>query len=298
MADRISNKIRKSFGEQVFDVTNILFMILMCLLTLYPFWHVFVSSFSDPIALMKTRGLVFFPVGTPTLRSYAAVFSNENMLIGYRNTLLYVVLGTSVNMVATSLAAYVLSRRGYMLKRFFSLFVVFTMFFSGGLVPFYLQVNAYKLQNTIWSVILPYAIATYNMIILRTAFASVPPSLEESARIDGANDLLILVRIMLPLTVPTLAVIALYYIVYHWNSWFPAMIFIRQRSLYPLQIFLREILILSDTREMTTADDDRVALSFTLRYATIIVATVPILLVYPYLQKYFVKGVMLGAVKG
>ncbi len=294
----MSNRIRKSFGESVFDFSNVVFLALLCVLTLYPFWHVLAASFSDPIALMKKTGMIFAPVGTPTLRSYEAVFQNMNMLIGYRNTLFYVVVGTSINMVFTCLSAYVLSRRGYMLRRFFSLLVVFTMFFGGGMVPFYLQVNKYHLQNTVWAVLIPYAIGTYNLIILRTAFSGVPPSLEESARIDGANDVVILVRLMIPLTVPTLAVVSLYYIVGHWNSWFPAMIFIRNRALYPLQIFLREILILSDTREMTTADDDRVALSFTLRYATIIVATVPILLAYPFLQKYFVKGVMLGAVKG
>ena len=273
-------------------------MFALIVVTLYPFWHVVMGSISDPIALMKKTGFVFLPEGAANLRSYALVFENKNIMTGYRNTLFYVVAGTSINMAFTCLGAYVLSRRNYMLKRPMSLFIIFTMFFSGGLIPFYLRVNGYGLQNTIWAVMVPYAINTYNMIILRTAFATVPSSMEESARMDGANDLIILARVIMPLTVPTLAVITLYYVVDHWNSWFPAMIFLRDRKLYPLQIFLREILILSDTREMTSASDDRVALSFTLRYATIFVATLPIILVYPLLQRYFVKGVMLGAIKG
>jgi len=291
-------KIRKSIWEHIFDTCNVAFMVFVILVTLYPFIHVFIGSISDPYEVMKTRGLLLFPVGNLTLRSYKIVFENENILTGYRNTLFYVVVGTAINMVATCLSAYVLSRRGYMLRRFFTLFVVFTMFFSGGLIPFYLQVGKYGLHNTVWAVMIPYAINTFNLIVLRTAFAAVPQSLEESARIDGANDLFILLFIMIPVTIPTLAVITLYYVVGHWNSWFPAMIFIRNRKLYPLQIFLREILILSDTREMVSPDDDRIALSITLRYSTIIVTTLPVLFVYPFLQKYFVKGIMLGAVKG
>jgi len=289
--------IKRGAGELLFDFINVAVMLTLIVLMLYPFMYVVLASVSDPYAMIKHRGLLFAPIGRLTMSAYEAVFKNPDILTGYRNTLLYVAVGTSVNMIMTILGAYVLSRRGYKLKRFFSLMVVFTMFFDGGLIPFYIQVSSYGIANTMWAVILPYAMTTYNLILMRTAFAAMPQSLEESARIDGANDLYIMWRIVVPLNVPIIAVVALYYIVGHWNSWFRAMVFLRDRNKYPLQIFLREILALSDTGRSTAPSLDRVELAATIRYATIIVSTLPVLMVYPFLQRYFIKGIMLGAIK-
>lgn len=289
---------RRSAGEFLFDMTNVVVMILLIVVTLYPFIYVVFASISDPFMLIVHRGLLYMPLGSWNFSAYEAVFSNPDILIGYRNTLIYVVLGTAVNMIMTALSAYVLSRKNFLYKRFLTLCVVITMFFDGGLIPFYIQVSSYGISNTMWAVILPYAMSTYNLIILRTAFASLPPSLEESAKIDGANDLFVFARIAIPLTVPTLAVITLFYVVGHWNSWFPAMVFLRDRDKYPLQIFLREILVLSDANRTTAPDLAKIEMAATIRYATIIVSTLPILAFYPFLQKYFVKGIMLGALKG
>ena len=175
--------------------------------------------------------------------------------------------------------------------------IVFSMYFSGGMIPFYLVVKGVGLNNSIWSLIIPSAISTYNLIIMRTAMVSVPDSLEESAKLDGANHWTILWKIMVPLVKPTIAVICLYYAVTHWNSWFNAMLFIRNKSGYPLQLVLREILLQNDTSAMTAGADDYL-ISETIQFATIVVATLPILTIYPFIQKYFVKGVMIGAVKG
>ena len=181
-----------------------------------------------------------------------------------------------------------------------SLPIVLTMYFSGGLIPFFLTVRSLKLDNTLWALIIPTAISTFNMIIMRTAFASVPDSLEESAKLDGAGHIRILVKIMVPLVFPTIAVLILYYSVGHWNSWFNAMVFLRDRSKYPLQLILREILIQNSMENMTMGVemDDKEMISETIKYAVIIVSTLPILCLYPFIQKYFVKGVMIGAVKG
>jgi len=193
-----------------------------------------------------------------------------------------------------------LSRRNWMFQKVMVLSVIFTMYFSGGLIPFYLTVRDLRLDNTLWSLILPTAISTYNLIIMRTAFAAVPESLEESAKLDGASHFVILTRIMIPLVGPTIAVLVLYYGVGHWNSWFNAMIFLRDRSEYPLQLILREILIQNSLNDMTMGEGmaDREMIAETIKYAVIVVSTVPILCLYPFLQKYFVKGVMIGALKG
>ena len=203
-------------------------------------------------------------------------------------------------MILTLLGGYLLSRRNWMFQKVLALSVIFTMYFSGGLIPFYLTVRDLHLDNTLWSLIFPTAISTYNLIIMRTAFAAIPESLEESAKLDGASHYVILTKIMIPLVVPTIAVLVLYYGVGHWNAWFNAMIFLRDRSKYPLQLILREILIQNSLNDMTmgTGMEDREMIAETIKYAVIVVSTVPILCLYPFLQKYFVKGVMIGALKG
>jgi putative aldouronate transport system permease protein len=200
----------------------------------------------------------------------------------------------------TSFGAYALSRQHVMWKNPVMFLIVFTMFFSGGLIPTYLLIQDLGMLNTRWALIIPSAMSAYNLIIMRTSFQSVPVSLEESAKLDGASDFTVLFRVILPLSMPVVAVMILFYGVAHWNSWFSALIYLRKRELYPLQLILREILITSSTESMMTSvgGADKTPIGETIKYATIIVATGPILLLYPFLQKYFVKGVMIGAIKG
>lgn len=290
---------KPTIGDRIFDTFNYLFMFCAMVVTLYPLLYCLYASISNPYQMIAHDGLLLYPLGF-SIGSYKMVFKNPMILIGYGNTFVYLVFGTLVNMIFTALGAYFLSRKGLMLQRAISLFIIFTMFFSGGLIPLYLVVQGIGLTNTRWAMILPVAINTYNLIVMRTGFASIPDSMEESARIDGAKDLTILTRIILPLSKATVAVIILFYAAYHWNAWFNALIFLRTRELYPLQIILREILIANDTAASMSgvSGADVEPVSITVKYATVIVATLPILAAYPFVQKYFVRGVMIGAVKG
>ena len=290
-------KIKGAPGERMFDIVNIILLVALVFVIVMPVWHVVCYSFSDANRVMATNGLLLLPEGF-SLESYQAVARNPNIFTGYRNTIFIVIVGTLLSLLLTLMGAYVLSRKGFLWNRLLSLMVVFTMYFSGGMIPFYLTVRTVGLDGSIWSLIIPSAISTYNMIIMRTAMASVPASMEESATIDGAGHFRILFSIMIPLTKATLAVVALYYAVSNWNAWFNAMLFLRDKSLYPLQLILREILVQNDTTMMSAGmGEDQFLIGETIKYATIVVATVPILCVYPFLQKYFVKGVMIGAVK-
>jgi putative aldouronate transport system permease protein len=291
--------IKRSKGEKVFNVFNIIFMIAMMIITIYPLLHVVFASVSDSNELLAHRGLLLKPVGF-NFSAYNMVFKNPMIVRGYINTLIIVVVGVALNILMTSLAAYVLSRKNVLWKSTLMFFVVFTMFFSGGLIPFYFTVKALHIDNSYLSLILPVAINTFNLIIMRTSFEAIPDSLEESAKLDGANHFTILFKIILPLSLPIVAVMVLYYAVFHWNAWFNAMIFINDRSLYPLQLVLREILIQNDTSVMAAGvgAGDQEAIGESIKYAVIVVATLPILCVYPFLQKYFVKGALVGAVKG
>jgi len=274
-------------------------MIGVITITVYPILYVLFASVSDPGRLITHRGLLFWPLGFQ-LQGYERVFQNRMIVLGYRNTIMYASVGTCINIVMTSLAAFVLSRKRFYSRHFFMFLVTFTMFFSGGLIPTFLQVRSYGLFNTFWAMVLPNAMSAWNMILMRTAFLSIPDSLEESARIDGATNLTILVRIVMPLSTAILAIMILFYAVGHWNAWFNAMIYLRNRQRFPLQLVLREVLIANMTESMTADGGEtaeRQALAEVIKYATIIVATVPILLIYPFLQKYFVKGVMVGAIK-
>jgi putative aldouronate transport system permease protein len=290
---------KRSISENIFMVFNVCFLLFLILITLYPFLYVTFASVSNPSRLAGHSGLLLSPLGF-NVDGYISVFKNPNIITGYRNTILYVVVGTSINLFMTSLGAYVLSRKGVMLRDPMMMLIVFTMFFSGGLIPNYLLVKNLGMYNTMWALLIPGAISTYNLIIMRTSFAAIPISLEESARIDGANDFTILFRIVLPLSKAVLSVMVLFYAVAHWNSWFSAMIYLQKRDMFPLQLFLREILVNSSTDSMITGSggSDKEAISEIIKYCTIVVATVPIIVVYPFLQKYFVKGVMIGAVKG
>ena len=291
------NKIKKSKGAAIFDTVNVTLMVVISLCMLYPMLYVIFASFSDPTAFTKHSGLLLSPAGF-SLESYKLAFENPMLFKGYLNTIIIILVSVTLSMILTSLCAYVLSRKDFKLRKFCTVAIVITMFFSGGMIPFYFTVKDLGLENSMWSLILPTAINTFNMIILRTSFESIPSALVESASIDGAGHWTILFRIILPLSKATLAVLVLYYAVANWNSWFNAMLFINDREKYPLQLVLREILITSDTSSMTAGESDREFIGETIKYAIIVISTVPILCIYPFLQKYFAKGVMVGSVKG
>jgi putative aldouronate transport system permease protein len=291
--------IRSKSGK-LFDCFNVLLMLVLALITFYPFWHVIMASFSDPMKLNAHTGVLLLPDGY-SLSAYDTVLNYRLIYSGYVNTVIIVIVGTIINVGFTTVAAYVISRKRFALRKPISIFIIFTMYFSGGLIPSYLLINnILHLSNTYWALILPGAISTWNLLVMRTAFLGVPASLEESAFLDGANDFVVLYRIIVPNIMSTVAVIILFYAVGHWNSWFPAAIYMRERSMYPLQLVLREIIILSNMEMFADAIEveDVENLGITIKYATILVATLPVLIVYPFLQRYFVKGVMVGAVKG
>ena len=292
------SSMRISKGEKIFRFVNLIVLIVLSIACLYPLLYCLWASLSDSNQLMAHRGILLYPLEF-TLNAYKKVVENPMVLIGFKNTFIVLAGGLFFNMVLTVLGAYFLARKDIYFKNFVLLIFMVTMFFSGGLIPTYLTVKSLNLDNTLWAVILPTAVNTYNMIILRTGFASVPYSLCEAAKIDGANDLSILKNVYLPLTKASLAVVCLYYAVTHWNSWFNAAIYLNDRHKYPIQLVLREILITNDLSSMSSGAslEDIQGVGLSIQYATIIVSTLPILALYPFLQRYFVTGVMLGSVK-
>ncbi|MCR2805267.1 carbohydrate ABC transporter permease [Paenibacillus soyae] len=290
--------IKRTVSDRLFDWTNAALMLLLIVVTLYPFYHVIMASLSDSNRLIAHQGLLAGPLGF-NLEAYERVLANPNIFSGYRNTLFILVFGTALNLLLTAMGAYGLSRK-FMLRKPIMIGIIFTMYFTGGLIPTYLLVNNWLgWGNSMLALIVPAAISTWNLIIMRTSFEAIPESLIESAKIDGSGEFGILLRIVLPLSMPVIAVMILYYGVGHWNSWFNAMLFIRDRELFPLQLILREILVQNDTSAMQLGDamGDQQGIRESIKYATIMVATLPILFVYPFLQRFFVKGVMIGAVK-
>ena len=294
-------KIKESKSRIAFEIFNTVFMFFMVIITLYPLLYVLFASFSDSAALTRLGGGILLRPLNFTTDAYVKAFKNPSIVSGYMNTLFILVFGVIISLALSSVGAYFLSRKDVFFLKPITILIIFTMWFSGGLIPFYLVVKEANLTGSLWSLIIPTAINTYNMIILRTAFASVPTSLEESAFIDGAGHFTILFKIMIPLSKASLAVIALYYGVGYWNGWFNASIFLQgSAEKWPLQLVLRQILIANDTASMTqgVADGDKEMIGESIKYAVIVIATLPILCVYPFIQKYFVKGVMIGAVKG
>lgn len=287
---------KPSVGEKIFNVFNLGFMAVMIVITLYPFWYCVTCSLSQDI-VGNSSSLMLLPKGF-SLAAYEYVLKNQNILNGYKVTILVVVLGTTINLVMTIIAAFLLTRKKFAIRGFLTGMMLFTMYFSGGMIPTYVILNnVLNMRNTIWVLVLPGAISVYNMIVMRTNFASIPQSLEESIKIDGGNDLHVLFHVILPLSKAILAVMVLFYGVGHWNSWFNAMLYIDENNKVPLQLALRAVLLQEQIHANAGAADD-MGLAENIKYATIIVATLPILVVYPFIQKYFVKGVMIGAVKG
>lgn len=296
-----NSAIRRSNGEKAFNVFNIIILSLVALSTLYPFLYVLFASFSNGSQLLQHKGALLWFQGFSTA-AYNRVFSTETVFIGFKNTLFYLVVGVIGNMFFTVLGAYALSRKGVMLSKPITLLLTFTMYFSGGMIPTYMIYHNLGLVGSKWAIIVNGLISTYNMIILISSFREMPEALEESARIDGAGDWTILFRIVVPLSMPSIMVITLYYAVSRWNSWFPASLYLTNVRDWPIQMFLRRMLIEEQMEEMMAGSGagtiEADSISQTLKYAMIMVSTVPILVVYPFIQRYFVKGIMIGAVKG
>lgn len=296
--DRFKNY---SACDKAFLVVVILVLTLFFITVLYPCIFVVSASFSSGTAVQSGR-VVLFPVD-PTLEGYKTVLNTPTVWVGYRNSIFYTVVGTLINLALTMTAAYCLSRKDLPGCNFIMLAFTFTMFFSGGIIPMYIQVRNLKLLNTMWSLILPGAISMYNLIVARTFIvSSIPGELLEASQIDGCSDVRYYLSIVLPLSGAIIAVEALFYAVGHWNAYFNAMIYLSKRSLYPLTLYLREILMASNIDPSTVTDPELQArlidMVGIIKYALIVVAVVPVLLFYPFVQKYFVKGVMIGSVKG
>jgi len=290
----------KSKGYIFFTVFNYIFLSLAGFACLFPLYYVVIASFSDPVKLISHDGMLLFPLKEFTLDGYRMVFSNKLVLSGYRNTLIVLAVGLCFNMVLTVIGAYVISLRKLMLRKPFTILIIITMYFNGGMIPSYLNVSDLGMIDSIWSLIIPGAVTTSNLLIMRSAFMAVPESLSEAAEMDGAGHRQILLQVMLPLVKATLAVMVLYYGVAHWNAWFNASIYLRSAGKFPLQLVLRNILIEGLNNDMLTdvgSADNPQAVQL-LKYSLIVVSTVPIMCIYPLLQKFFEKGVMLGAVKG
>ncbi|XOK60546.1 carbohydrate ABC transporter permease [Paenibacillus elgii] len=281
-----------------FDAVNIVLLLGVAAATLYPFVYMAAVSVSKDIYVMKNE-VFLWPKGF-NLNMYEVVFRDKQIWSAYRNTILYVTLGTAVSLVVTSMGAYALSRKDMVFQRGFTLMIVFTMFFSGGMIPTFLVVRELGLVDTIWAMVLPGAVNTWNLIIMRTFFSGMPKELEESGRMDGLTDIGVFVRIVLPLSKAVFATIGLFYAVALWNNFYLPLLYLRQPDLFPLQVLLRNLILAGavNSGEVTSIGGDNLIVEDSLKFATIMVSTVPILLIYPFIQKYFVKGVMIGAVKG
>lgn len=285
-------------GGKLFDALNVFVLSLLSIMTLYPFIYIISMSISDPRSVLAQE-IWLLPKGF-SLGSYKMVFENNAIWQAYANTIWNTGIGTSINVIFTLMGAYALSRKEFFARRAIMVYIAVTMFFSGGLIPTFLLVNNIGLYNTRWAMVIPGAVNAWNLIIARTYFqSSVPDSLPESAKMDGCSDIGILFRIVLPLSLPIIAVLTIFYAVGHWNAWFNALIYLSDGRLHPLQLFLRKILLMNSPDLLQGMEDafDRVAYALQLKYASIMVATLPILCIYPFVQKYFVKGVMLGAIK-
>jgi len=293
--------IDRSFGDRIFNLINYTLLTVLTLIVLYPLVFVLSASISNPEHVLRGE-MWLIPKGF-NLDAYTKIFQNKDILLGYSNTILYTVIGTALNVVMTICAAYPLSRRDLAGRGLVTGLIVFTMFFGGGLIPTYLLIKNLNMLDTLWVMIIPNAVSVWNIIIMRTFFQqSIPGELQESAMIDGCTHIQTLLRIVLPLSMPIIAVMVLFYAVGHWNSYFNALIYLTTKEKFPLQLILREILIQSDSGEfvkLTSESAVRMKMSVEgLKYAVLVVANLPMLILYPFLQRYFVKGIMIGALKG
>jgi len=286
---------------KMYDAAIAMILILLCFAIIYPLYYMLIVSISDGNAVL--RGEVnWVPLG-PTLNAYKYIFQDPMVITAYSNTLKYTFVGTLICVVMSALCAYPLSRSRFYGRSLFTALVLFTMFFEGGIIPNYILINGLGLINTMWAIVLPSAISVWYMIIMRTFFQQIPNEIHESGYMDGANDMQIFVRIIIPLSVPVFATMTLFYAVWHWNSFFPAMLYLNERALYPMQIIMRNIVVQGDLAGIAAAAVETSAGSINvtglnLKYAVIYVTITPILAAYPFIQKYFVKGMMVGSLKG
>jgi putative aldouronate transport system permease protein len=288
---------RKTFGERLFNVINATLLVILSLIMLYPMLYEVFVSISDPLMLSKHRGVLLWPQGFSSY-AYTWVLGKAEVWSGYKNTIIVIVIGLCFNLSLTAIGAYFLTRKNALWHKPVMIMILITMYFGGGLVPTFLLVKGLGMYNTLWAVIIPNAISTYNMILLRSYFSSIPESLVESVFIDGGGHGTILFKIFIPLSLPAMAVMILYYGVGHWNTYFNAMIYLQDRSKYTLQLILRDILIQGSNLDVDENDSEYEQVVESIKGAMVIVSTVPILCVYPFLQKYFVGGIMIGSLKG
>jgi putative aldouronate transport system permease protein len=296
-----TSPIKETFSDRVFNVVNYSFLTIVLMVVLYPLIYIVSASLSAPEAIVSGR-VWLWPVDF-SLEGYVRVFNSSQIWVGYKNSLIYTILGTSINIVVTIMAAYPLSRKDFYGKGLITFIFTFTMLFHGGLIPRYLVIKNLGMLDTRWAMVIPQAMAVWNVIIMRTYFKSnIPEELNEAAELDGCRDTLFIVKVVLPLSGPIVAVMVLFYAVTHWNSYFDALIFLRKANLYPLQIILRNILVLNEMDPEMFEDQETQQLlqnmKDLMKYSVIIVASAPVLAIYPFVQKYFVRGIMIGALKG
>ena len=286
--------ITRTKSDKVFDIVIIVIVSIIALLFLFPLLNVLASSFSSPDQIVAGN-VGLFPQQF-TLSGYKEIFKNEDIWRGFRNSILYTLIGTIIQVTCQMLCAYPLSRKDFKGRKFLNLFLVLTMFISGGMIPTYLLITQLHLYNTMWAIILPGCISVFNIIVIRTYMeSSIPKELQEAAMIDGCGDVRIFTRIVLPLCRPIIAVMILYAVVGYWNSYFNALMYVQDINLMPLQNVLNSILVSNESSLGSGAD---VNLSEQLKYVTIVVSSLPLLVIYPFFQKYFEKGVTIGGVKG
>lgn len=297
----MTGRIRESADDRLFTIVNTLILLLFTITILYPLIYIVSASFSDSKAVISGR-VWLFPVH-PTLAGYEAVFKHRLFMSSFLNSLFYTTVGTAINVVFTLMAAYPLARKDFMPRNVIMALFVFTMMFSGGLIPAYLVVKQLGMIDTRWSLIIPGALAVWNVIITRTYFqTTIPDELLEAAQMDGCSDFTFVRKIVIPLSGPIIAVIALFYAVGHWNQYFNALLYLKHQELYPIQLVLRDILVQNeiDASMITDVADQaaRDGLRELLKFSLIVVSTLPVLIIYPFIQRHFVKGMMIGSLKG
>lgn len=296
-----TSRIRESHGDRLFLLGIYLFLTVVLIVVLFPLIFIISSSFSSPQAVVSGK-VWLFPVDV-TLEGYKAVFRNPQIVSGYLNSLYYAAIGTTVNVALTVMLAYPLARKTFYGRNFIMVLLVITMMFEGGLIPYYLVVKNLHLLDTRWAMILPGAMAVFQVIVARTFFqTTIPDEIAEAAELDGCSDIRFITSMVIPLSKPILAVLTLMYAVGHWNAYFDALIFLKSSDLFPLQIVLRNILILNSIDPTMVSNVDQMlaqqGLKDLLKYSLIVVASAPVLIIYPFVQKHFVKGVMIGSLKG
>ncbi|MBQ8813709.1 MAG: carbohydrate ABC transporter permease [Lachnospiraceae bacterium] len=297
-----SNTIKRTYGDKIFDAVNIVIMLVLLFIFVWPLWFVLIASFSNPMAVAKGE-VLFLPKGI-TLEGYKMMLEYKSLWVGYANTILCTAAGTVINLILTVCCAYPLSTKDFLPRKVITYLLMFTMYFSGGIIPLYLVVKEVGLVNTRWAMIIPGAISFYNCLVVRSYMMnSIPGELKEAATLDGANAAQYLIKVVLPLSKPVLAVVGLYYLVGHWNDYRSALLYIYDEAMYPLQTVLRNLLSsvsyidvegIVDPEEL----DMLYKRSMQMKYCVIIAAALPMLCAYPFIQKFFVKGVMVGSVKG